>query len=43
MGTVVIFGATGSVGVYSALTLKEAGYEVIALGHRKSDNGFFAD
>ena len=43
MGTVVIFGATGSVGVYSALTLKEAGYEVIALGHRKSDNGFFAE
>ena len=35
MGTVVIFGATGSVGVYSALTLKEAGYEVISRSQKE--------
>lgn len=40
---VVIFGATGKVGCYSALYLKEMGYDVIAVGHRKTDNGFFAD
>lgn len=43
MKTVLITGATGSVGVYTSLALKEAGYQVIALGHRKSDNGFFAE
>ncbi len=43
MYTILIFGATGTVGVYSALRLKELGYRVIAVGHRKSDNGFFAD
>lgn len=43
MDTVLIFGATGTVGVYSALRLKELGYKVIAVGRRKSDNGFFAD
>lgn len=42
MKTVLITGATGSVGVYTSLALKEAGYDVIALGHRKSDNGFFS-
>ena len=40
---VVIFGATGKVGCYTALYLKEKGYDVIAVGKRKSDNGFFAD
>lgn len=40
---VVIFGATGTVGVYTALRLKELNYDVIAVGRRKSDNGFFAD
>ena len=40
---VVIFGATGKVGCYSALHLKEVGFDVIAVGHRPSDNGFFAD
>lgn len=43
MKTILITGATGSVGVYTSLALKEAGYQVIALGHRKSDNGFFAE
>ena len=41
--TIVVFGATGKVGCYSALYLKEQGYDVIAVGRRKSDNGFFAD
>jgi UDP-glucose 4-epimerase len=40
---VIIFGATGTVGAYAALHLKECGFEVIAVGHRASDNGFFAD
>lgn len=43
MGTIIILGATGSVGVYTALYLKSIGYSVIAIGHRKSDNGFFGD
>ena len=42
MDTIVIFGATGSVGVYTALFLKKKGYNIIAVGQRKSDNGFFA-
>lgn len=41
--TVVLFGATGTVGAYTALYLREMGYHVFAVGHRKSDNGFFAD
>lgn len=43
MNTIVIFGATGTVGVYTTLMLKAEGYNVIAVGHRKSDNGFFAE
>lgn len=39
---IVVFGATGNIGAYSAVHLKEQGYDIIALGHRKSDNGFFA-
>lgn len=39
---VVLFGATGTIGAYAALHIKEMGYDVIAIGHRKSDNGFFA-
>lgn len=38
---VLIFGATGSVGVYTTLHLKEIGYDVVAIAHRKSDNDFF--
>lgn len=43
MKTVVIFGATGKVGCYTALYLRENGYKVVAVGKRKNDNGFFAD
>lgn len=35
--TIVVFGATGKVGCYSVLYLKENGYDVIAVGRRKSD------
>ena len=42
MKKVIVFGATGQLGCYSALALKEAGYDVTALGRRSSDNGFFA-
>lgn len=43
MGKIIIFGATGTVGVYTSLKLKETGYDVCAVGRRKSDNGFFGD
>ena len=42
MKRVVVFGATGTVGAYACLYLQENGYEVVAVGSRKSDNGFFA-
>ena len=41
--TIIVFGATGKVGCYTALYLKEKCYDVIAVGRRKSDNGFFVD
>lgn len=41
MKKILIFGATGSVGVYTSLTLKEKGYDVVAIGHRRNDNDFF--
>lgn len=40
---VLVLGATGNLGAYSALALAEAGFEVVAAGHRSSDNGFFED
>lgn len=40
--TVLVLGATGNLGAYTAIYLKEQGYDVIAAGHRESDNGFFA-
>lgn len=40
---VVVFGATGNLGTHIAVHLKKLGYEIIAVGHRKNDNGFFAD
>lgn len=43
MGKIVIFGATGTVGAYTCLYLVEKGYNVIAVGSRKSDNHFFED
>lgn len=43
MSKIVIFGATGTVGVYTAVHLKKQGHEIIAVGKRHSDNGFFSD
>lgn len=40
---VIVFGATGNLGAHISLHLKNLGYDVIAVGHRKNDNGFFAD
>lgn len=40
---VIVFGATGTLGAPIALHLKDLGYNVIAVGHRKSDNGFFKE
>ena len=39
--TIVVFGATGNLGANIAVHMKEQGYDVIAVGHRYSDNGFF--
>lgn len=38
---VIVFGATGNIGAYAALKLKDLGYDVYAVGKRESDNGFF--
>ena len=38
---VLVLGATGNLGAYSALALNNAGFEVVAAGKRESDNGFF--
>ena len=43
MGKTIIFGATGKLGAYVALYLKDCGHEVIAVGRRVSDNDFFKD
>ena len=43
MSKTIIFGATGKLGAYAALYLKNCGHEVIAVGRRNSDNGFFHD
>ncbi len=40
---VILFGATGTVGAYAAIALQQSGYEVIAVGRRKNDNGFFKE
>ncbi len=42
MRTAIVFGATGQLGCYSALALKDAGYDTYAVGRRESDGGFFA-
>lgn len=42
MKKAIVFGATGQLGCYSALALKDDGYDVVAIGRRKSDGGFFA-
>lgn len=41
MKKILVLGATGHLGAYTALHLKESGYEVTAVGHRHSDNAFF--
>ncbi len=40
---IIVFGATGNLGVHISLHLHNLGYDVIPVGHRKNDNGFFAD
>lgn len=42
MKKVVVFGATGTVGAYTCLYLRKLGYSLVAVGHRKTDNGFFS-
>ena len=42
MRKAIVFGATGQLGCYSALALKDAGYDVVAVGRRSSDGGFFS-
>lgn len=39
---VLIFGATGKLGCYSALALKKDGHDVVAVGRRPSDGKFFS-
>lgn len=42
MKTIIVFGATGGIGVYTSLHLsKNTDYNIVAVGHRKNDNGFF--
>lgn len=43
MKKILIIGATGSCGAYTAVGLKEKGFNVVAVAHRKSDNGFFEE
>lgn len=43
MKRIVVFGATGNLGAHISVYLHNIGYEVIPVGHRKSDNGFFSD
>ena len=42
MKKAIVFGATGQLGCYSALALKDNGFNVVAVGRRTSDGGFFA-
>lgn len=41
MKNILIIGVTGSVGAYTALHLKELGFNIIGVGRRETDNGFF--
>ena len=43
MKKIIVFGATGTLGANISVNLKTKGYDVVAVGRRKSDNGFFAD
>ncbi len=42
MKKVLVLGATGHLGANTAVHLSDCGYRVVAVGHRKDDNGFFA-
>ena len=41
MTRIIVFGATGHLGTHITIHLKKNGYNVIAVGRRKDDNGFF--
>ena len=41
MKKIIIFGATGFIGTYTIEDLIQRGYEIVAVGHRLSDNGYF--
>jgi UDP-glucose 4-epimerase len=41
MKNIVIFGATGTIGVYTAIELKENNYNIFAVGRRIDHNNFF--
>ena len=43
MKTVLVLGATGNLGAYVAVYLKEKGYNVIAASRRANDKGFFSE
>lgn len=38
---IVVFGATGNLGAYCVVDLLSQGYDVVAVGRRNTDNGFF--
>lgn len=40
---IVVLGGTGSLGANIAIHLKKCGYDVIAAGHSRPDNGFYTD
>ncbi len=40
---IIVFGATGHLGTHISLHLHKLGYDVVPVGHRKNDNGFFAE
>lgn len=40
---IVVLGATGVLGSHIAVDLKSKGYDIVAVGHRNHDNGFFRD
>ena len=40
---VIVLGATGTLGTNIAVHLKNIGYDVVAVGHRSNDNGFYEE
>ncbi len=41
--SIIVFGATGNLGAYVVKDLLDNGYQLIAVGHRKSDNNFWEE